>query len=157
MTLDASTNANIKIAQLFPQVAASDDPTVRPLTTQVNLERIHGHCLHNLITSAGGDDSVGLNLGMFKVPVEVGDGLDSTDMPDLFKSGDGEDFPLFMSMICGVRGGEPSENFNVIDNKSKRRLDPGDSLMITVSYQNGSTNAYKVRFHINMRLLWKLL
>ena len=144
---------------VYPGIAKTGRTEDDYFEDQHVLERIRGTCLHN-VDSGGGQTGqlVAVNMALFKVPAQLTESLSDADMPDLFKSGDGEDYPLFMSMICGVGADEPTSNLDVVDNKSKRKLDVGDAFALCLSYYNASTStSLDLRIMLNLRFLWKLL
>lgn len=157
LTLPANTNVNNKfLGAIYPGVVESDT-SVDSFDDAHILERIRGAVLHNA-NGGVGDSVVLLNTGIFVVPKVLADKLTDTDMPNLFHSDDGEDYPLYQSHICGTQGGAPSSNIDQIDNKAKRRLSPGDILAVTISWQRvDGSGTVKIQLALNFRILWKLL
>lgn len=118
------------------------------------LERIRGICVHQG-PSSGNDELVFVNIAAAKVPRLIATKLADADMPNLFHSGDGEDFPFFMSCSCGQIG--PDRNWNEVDVKSKRKFDPGDALIFSVTYYSPTAPVTRpLHISLNLRLLWRL-
>lgn len=151
--LPSKTGQNRFLFTLTPGVSTGN--IVDPFDDQHVLERIRGTFFHDVKGSTGYGGAVLLNLAAFKVPAAVSKSISNADMPNLFESGAGEDFPLFYNCVCGTL---ITDNVSLIEGKSKRRFDPGDVLVFCISYYNSDTaTTLDMSIGLNLRILWKLL
>lgn len=144
------------IGTLYPGVL-NRAGTLDPFEDQHTLQRIRGQIFHQASsTNTTYGEVMPVNVAMFKVPAAVGaSGLTDADMPNLFQSGSGEDFPFYMACLCGDSVETRTE---VVDNRAKRRMDPGDSFVFSASYDSsGQGTQVDITISINFRLLWSLL
>lgn len=161
MNIAAQTEKSIYLGTVLPGVydPNANPAAIDPFDNQHTLQRLRGVCLHEVYGNSGQDSLVHVNTAAFKVPVAVAGHITSdADMPNLFQSGDGEDYPYFMSHVCGTGRSSPTSNVDAIDNKAKRRFDPGDALVFSASYYNSSTETtLDLYIGLNLRFLWSLI
>ena len=156
--INDSNVRNRLLLNLTPGVQQdSTSATIEEFDSQHVLERVRGDFLH-VAEGANAGAILHVCMAAFVVPRQVGKNLADADMPNLFASGDGEDYPIFINCVCGDGPTEPSTNIHMLDGKSKRRLDPGSNLVFSASFQRVDGNvSVTLNLALNLRILWKLL
>lgn len=148
---------NVYLGSLTPGIQSNDGSTVDPFDNQHVLERARGVFLHTG-TGVSSDSVINLYVAAFKVPHIFASKITDADMPDLRAAEDGEDYPLFVSCVCGTGRTEPTQNLDMIDSKAKRRFDPGDALCFSMTYKKYlGPSTTDLTVSLNLRILWKLL
>ena len=157
--LVSQTETTFFMGTVTPSVVELDG-SVDPFDNQHTLERIRGQAAHVVEGSnSTSSDIVAVNLAAFRIPAEVADNVrTNAEMPNLWRSGAGENYPFFMSCLCGTNAVELTDNVENVDSKAKRRFDPGDILVISGSYFNNGTNTtLDLHLSLNLRFLWSLI
>lgn len=146
------------IGTLIPGVLGDGSTNVDAFDNQHTLQRIRGQCVHQVEPATSAEGIVPVNLAAFRVPAEIGFNVQSdADMPNLWESGAGENYPYFESVLCGYGDSQPSQNIHEIDNRSKRKMDPGDVLVLSGTYYNdGTATTLDLHLALNLRFLWGL-
>jgi len=126
---------------------------------QVRLERIRGMCLHDANGSSN-DYTIYATMALVKVPAGLILPTESDSLPDLFANDDGEDYPFYVNALCGTGDRTPADNYHDVDNKAKRRVDPGDVFYMIGSYKRDKASqvtAINVDIAFSLRFLWALI
>lgn len=131
------------------------DSRIEPFDDQMILERARGHIAHvtEATGSNTGNDILPFSIGFLKVPVEFTVNSDN----NIMDTSDGDDFFIFGNHVCG----EPiSVNVDRVDNKAKRRFEPGDVIKVLWAVQTPvaltGSNQIVIRVVYNLSFLWKL-
>jgi len=139
---------------ITPGIGLHDDH-IDEFDDQHVLERVRGHVLHNAHGESI-DLSLPISFAMLKVPIEFTVNSNANTM-DTQK---GDDYFLFQNGLCGLGDARPTTNVDLIDNKAKRRFDPGDVIKILWSLFLPRAVAVnqdiKVEIGFNLSFLWKL-
>jgi len=141
---------NWLIDNLEPQGGGND------FTDQVVFERMRGVVCHIMKgTGTTVSPSVPITFAMFFLPAEVKN-VGDADLPDLFESGEGDDYPVFHTSACNDRE-TLIPSIHVLDFKARRVVDPGSRMVFCASTDNTTGNlALDVDLTLNARILWKL-
>ena len=158
------THGLLQVIHPEMQFPAEGGSGIQPFANQYTLERIRGDFLHTVDDAS--DAILYMNIAAWKVNRHLADEISAQSaqadkdkfMPDLFDTGDGEDYPLYINCICGASDASPTSNIHMIDNKSRRRFDPGDALVLSTTFQRAfGTTLSNIYVALNLRILWKLI
>jgi len=156
-TLAQSTVTVQKAAEFAPGVGASGG--YRAFDDQVVLQRIRGTWSWIADPATTDDDHV-LQVVMFafKVPAEVAQDIGDDDLPNPWDTNEGEDYFFYET---GSRAGVSANPFYFptlqIDNRSKRRFDVGDRVVLcwAAHASGGASSVSNVGMSCNLSLLWR--
>jgi len=153
------------LEQVSPGVVDINDTTnaitVDHFDYPIVLERTRGQLFHG---AKGADSTVYGNgifpvaVAAFVVPVEIGRALTDADMPNLFATEQGDNYPIFFSHLCDAGTDEESvPPFHEVDVKAKRTIDVGGSLVISTTAKVPSAFGGNVdlTFGGNLSFLWR--
>jgi len=146
-----------KAAEFPPGVGTST--SYRAFDDQVVLQRIRGTWSWIADPAATDDDAIiQVVLFAFKVPAEVAQDIGDDDLPNPWDTNEGEDYFFYET---GTRAGVSANPFyypeKMIDNRSKRRFDVGDRLVLCwAAHASGATTSVSnVGMSCNLSLLWR--
>lgn len=140
-------------------ITDASNNTIQRFDQDVILERFRGNFFHDASGEAQNPPEfpVPVLIGAQILPRELETHATDDDMPNLFQSGDGDDYPIYMMCHCDASGGfQPLSDD--IDSKAKRKLPVGDFLRFSVSFFVNPSLGTNVDLSLSLlgRTLWQL-